>query len=167
MIIQERTNRWVRSTAQSSSRSRVAALPQLRIASPARLIDNVHPILWLRTYPLVLPVMLLAVSGLVYMLQVNEADSLNFTLSQLQYQQMLNSGRYATLAAEYDSLTSCQRVCTEATAKLGMTHADLTQALWITVQLPRHTLRIPTEPTYQTGPKTWIQSAWAALKDSL
>jgi hypothetical protein len=155
------------SHARARVRSNDGSAALARAATAIRTRVRVRPMEWLAAYPLVAPVVLLAVAGLMYMLQVNQTDNLNFTLSQLQTEQSLSSSKYANDVAQLDKRTSCERICTIAATRLNMVHADLTRSIWLTVRLPAAAPHLARMQPIPTGPLPWLESAAQAVRDSL
>ena len=161
----DRQSAWA-ATSLARSRARTGLGAAAKRGTILRRLE-IHPLIWLRGYPLVLPTLLIAIAALMYMLQVNQSSLSDFRLQSLQNEQTQKAGEYAQYAAALDRLTSCQHVCSVALNKLHMDHPNLTSALWINVQLPVEYPRLPKQPAVQTGPLSWLQDAATAVRNSL
>lgn len=142
-------------------------LPVVRIPSISNIRAEINPIGLIRSYPLVIPTILLALSALMYMLQVNEGQLLDLRLQSAQSQQAQQNGIYAQLAVQMDKILSCNHICPMARNKLDMARPGLRDQIGISVRIPRSLPRLPRQPVIHTGALWWMDQALKAVEGSL
>jgi hypothetical protein len=110
---------------------------------------------------------LLALAALTYLLQVNQGALLDLSLQGLHIEQTQRDGQLGILAARWDHLLSCERVCSIAVAKYKMIHPDLTSALWLKVRLPVSMPALPRHAAVHVGALSWLEEAATTVRKSL
>lgn len=149
----EQQSTWTGRTA-AKQRERTRAVPRL-----PSIRSRIHPLEWISGAPAATAIILLGISGLAYLLQVNQASWLEFRLTRQAALQTQLNARRAVLLVRRDALLAEHHIDLVATTKLHMERPSLDTALWLRVSVPRTTPHAIRAPAVSTGPLTWMSTA--------
>lgn len=159
----ERPNTWNRTAEvlprRKAERTKPRAYPKVSL--------GIHPRQWVLEYPAAVATVLLCVSLLVYLLQVNQASWLQFNLTQASVTQSRLNAVNAHLLVQKDALLAESRIDSIATTKLHMEHPSLSTAIWLHVRIPPTVPAAPHQPAIQSSPLSWMENAITTVGDSL